>query len=423
MRDSIALHSSLSTLHAPRRRVVITGVGSISAHGAGGNSAVEHLLERARPAIAPIRAFSVDDSKSRLGAELPNDLLGEVIGRDEARRLSRICQLTVAACRLALEDARLESLDDASGLGLVVGSEFGDLRSTEEFAAGYLERGPVGISPMIFPNTVMNTMAAAASIAVGAKGASVTLNQQTVAGELAIARAAAMVASGRMQAVLAGGVDEIAPTLYRMLSKLGALSPMNNGPEGCWPFDRRHNGRVLGEGATFVLLEPLENALERAATIYGELKSAAWGSTPVGAHRCGSSANGKGSAIRRALAQAELSADAIGWAYLSGNGDPPLDDWQLKRLAAAFGAHQPRLTSLTPLTGDYAGLGALRVAAAARTTRTGRVAPIASLRDPVRTDCTFATGSQHGGATGLGLVHGVARGGTEIALVVAPFKA
>ncbi|HLC42572.1 MAG TPA: beta-ketoacyl synthase N-terminal-like domain-containing protein, partial [Methylomirabilota bacterium] len=108
-----------------RRRVVITGVGSISAHGAGGYSAVEDLLESARPAIAPIRAFSVDDSKSRLAAELPDGVLAEMIGRDEARRLSRICQLAVAACRLALRDVQLESLDDSSDLGLVVGSEFG----------------------------------------------------------------------------------------------------------------------------------------------------------------------------------------------------------------------------------------------------------------------------------------------------------
>jgi 3-oxoacyl-(acyl-carrier-protein) synthase len=271
---------------------------------------------------------------------------------------------------------------------------------------------------MVFPNTVMNTMAAAASIAVGAKGASVTLNQQTVAGELAVARAAAMVASGRMQAVLAGGVDEIAPTLYRMLSKLRALSPMNDGPEGCWPFDRRHNGRVLGEGATFVLLEPLENALERGATIYAELRGAAWGNSPGGAHRRGSSANGNGSVITRALAQAELPLEAIGWAYLSGNGDPALDDWQLKRVNAAFTAHQPRLTSLTPLAGDHAGLGALRVAAATWTTRSGRVPSISSLRDPVSSDCAFATGSQHCSAKGPGLVHGVARGGTEVALVI-----
>lgn len=402
------------------RRVALTGVGSVSALGAGGFSAVGPMLESARSAVGPIRAFPVGGIGSRLGALVSDGALGALVGREEARRLSRICQLTLAACRLALRDAGLLPGGNGAALGLVVGSEFGDLRSTEAFAAGYLKDGPVGLSPLIFPSTVMNTMAASASIAVGARGSAVTVNQATVGGELAVARAASMVATGRFSSALAGGVDEICPTLYRMLATLGAISPMGGGAEGCWPFDRRHNGPIKGEGATFVVLEPLEAALRRGAAILAEVSGAAWGGSPVGPHRARPRFRND-SVIAKALARAQLSADAIGWAYLSGTGDPLLDDWQLERLATAFGAHRPRLTSLTPVAGDHAGLGALRVAAAAWTLRSGRLSPLVVLQEPVRADCDFADGSRAWAVGGAGLVHGVARGGVEVALVISPF--
>lgn len=408
-------------VHAPKHRVVLTGVGSLSALGVGGFAAVGRVMEAGRSAILTVRAFPVDGLGSRLAGELREGALAEQVGREEARRLSRICQLTVAACRLALRDAGLDPLAEGSELGLIVGSEFGDLRSSQEFADGYLKKGPGGLSPMIFPSTVMNTMAASAAIAVGAKGASVTLNQATVAGELAVARAVSMVVNGRMPAVLVGGVDEICPILYRMLSALGGLSPMGGGPEGCWPFDRRHNGPVRGEGATFVLLETLEGALRRGAAIHAELRGAAWGNSPVGRDRVPRS-DGDGLIIARALNQAGLAPDSIGWAYLSGTGDPPLDDWQLDLVRAAFGDHRPRLTSLTPLAGDHAGLGALRVAAAAWTAGTRQLPGLLSLREPVRDDCAFATAPGSATVAGAGLVHGVARGGTQVALVVSPFE-
>src|SRR5439155_954432 len=107
--------------------------------------------------------------------------LGGLIDETEARPRSRICQLSVAAARIALADA---GLGPGAGLGLVFGAEFGDLRSTIAFVDGYLHRGPGGLSALLFPNTVMNTMAAATAIAVTAAGLSLTLNAPTVAGEV-----------------------------------------------------------------------------------------------------------------------------------------------------------------------------------------------------------------------------------------------
>src|SRR2546428_13990378 len=182
-------------------RVVITGVGVVDGHTSG---VVSQLRARAEP-----------------------------------RRLSRVCQFAVAAARLALAEA---SLDARGGMALLIGTEFGDMVSTIAFVDGYLRRGPVGLSALLFPHTVMNTMAAATAIAVSARDLSLTLNVPTVAGELAIARAAMAVRTGRIGVCLAGGADE-PPALV-----LDALREAGAGTE------------VRGEGAGFVVLEALDAA-------------------------------------------------------------------------------------------------------------------------------------------------------------------
>jgi 3-oxoacyl-[acyl-carrier-protein] synthase II len=366
------------------RRVVITGMGSVSAAGAGGTAVVAEALERRPCTIAPVQAFAVDGCTSRLAAEVEDLRLTTLLDPDSVRRLSRICRMALAACRLAVDEA---GLDGGPRLGLVVGSEYGDFRSGAEFLGGFLSRGPAGLSPMVFPSTVMNSMAAVAAIALGAKATSVTLNQATVAGDLAVARAAALIAGGRAEAVVAGGVDELFSDVYLNLARLGAL-PMGGGaPRGANPYAPITTGPCWAGGATFLVLEG-EAARARGAVIHAEVLGAAWGGIPVAPHTAPAGRRDKRAIARRALGQAGVEAGSLARCYGSGNGDPALDDWEL-RLLEADGVRDP--VSLAPLFGQHGGLGALRVAAAALDARAGR-APA--------------------------LVHGIARGGCRTALVV-----
>jgi len=368
------------------RRVVITGIGSVNAAGHGGSSAVAAALARPPEAIAALKTFPVEERQSGLAAEVDDARLMALLDAAEVRRLSRICRMALAACRLAAREAGLEG---GPRVGLAVGSEYGDFRSGAEFFNGFLRRGPSGLSPMIFPNTVMNSMAAVVAIAVGAKAPSITLNQATVAGDLAVARGAALIADGRADAVLAGGVDEIFVDVYRGLAALGALSPMRGqGREGCRPYAPDHNGPVLGEGATFVVLESLEQARERGATIVAEVRGSAWASLPVAPHAAPAHRRDGSRTVRRALDEAGLVPSALARCYGSGNGDPSLDDWELT-LLAEDGIRDP--VSLAPRFGQHGGLGALRVAAGALAAR---------------------------GGGGPALVHGIARGGCRAALVI-----
>src|SRR5262249_36685326 len=340
-----------------RPRIVVTGIGSVSALGAGPGAGVADALSRGRSAIGPVQGFPTDGCSSRLGAEV-GDLTAD-LPESEARRLARASQLAVVAARLAVTDASLQP-DQVSGLGLVLGSHWGDFRSPEAFALGFLQRGVLGLSPLTFPNTVMNAMAAQVSIAVGIRGPMLTLNEVDVAGDLAVARGAALINAGRASAVLAGGCDEICAILYRELSRLGTMSRAEPGPEGCRPFDRQASGTVLGEGATFVVLEAADVAQARGARVYGELAGSAWGNLPAPVHGFPAPRRRDPAAIRRALAAAGVAPGAIDVAYLTGTGHPNHDACELDLVAGALGTERTHLTALTPLVGDHAGLGGLR---------------------------------------------------------------
>jgi len=176
---------------------------------------------------------------------------------------------------------------------------------------------------------------------------------------------------------------------------MGVLSPMGGAlPEGCRPFAADHNGPVLGEGATFLVLEDLDIATARGATIHAEVAGAVWGNLPVAPHTAPRSRRDRRSPVLRLLARLGLPPEGLAACYGAGNGDPALDDWEMALLAAdlpaAPGLSPPR--SLARLFGQHGGLGALRVAAAALEGRRGSAAPT--------------------------LVHGLARGGCRTAIVV-----
>jgi 3-oxoacyl-(acyl-carrier-protein) synthase len=406
---------------SPPCLAVITGIGCVSPLGVGGYDVVADMLRMNRSAIGRLSGFPTTDLVCRLGAEIPAAALPDV---DEARRWSRLSYMTVTACRQAVVEAGFDTSPMLRQCGLVVGTEFGDLRSTEAFANGFLRKGPLGLSPLLFPNTVMNSMAGTTSIALGLQGPLLTLNQRGIAGEAAVARAIALIVAGRAPAVIACGVDELFATLYETLVLLQVPSPRDGGEEACRPFDRRHNGPILGEGATALLIESPAHAQARGAPILAEVRSARWGGLSVRPNRYPLPHQAATSRIiSQALAESGVAPDDVAVAYLSGSGDPHHDTAELALLASTFKTVNPLVTSITHLVGEYGGLGALRVAAATVTVHHGILSRLTYLHQPMRSDIRFATSEKPPLAPGVVLVHGLARGGMQTVLILGPPQA
>ncbi|MCZ6875747.1 MAG: beta-ketoacyl synthase N-terminal-like domain-containing protein [bacterium] len=405
------------TLPTSACQVVLTGIGCVSPFGVGKHTLVADIIRNNSTAIRPIAGFPTDKLSRHLGAEIPSAYLPST---EETRRWSRISLMATIACREAIADANLTESEARARMGLVLGTEYGDLRSTEAFDLGFLRRGPRGLSPLLFPNTVMNAMAGTASLALGIKGPMLTLNQPGVAGEVAVARAINLIRAGRASAVVTCGVDELFPTLYEVLARFNVLSPHDGQEEICRPFDQRHNGPILGEGATALMIESTAHAQARNAPILAEIYSARWGGLAVRPSRYPSRHQMNQRIFKQVLQDAAVCSADIGMAYLSGSGEPQHDTAELDCLATMFGNKSPIITSVTHLTGAYGGLGAFRVAAAAVTLTKGVLPSLDYLQQPIRSDLRFAKTDEQQPAQRTIMVHGLARGGTQAVLLLGP---
>ena len=270
----------------------------------------------------------------------------------------------------------------ARTLGVAVGTEHGDFRSSEEFAAGFLRRGPAGLSPMIFPNTVMNSMAAQVAIAVGAQGPTVTVNQATVPGDLAVARAAALVASGQARHhARRRRRRDLRARCIASSPRMGVLSP--DGRRGARGVPsvrpRPQRARCSGRGPRSSSSRPRAAARARGAREWPRFSArrgaaSPWPRTPP--------------ARRGAIAARRYRRSSPGWAWAPAtSGVLRLGQWRSRprRLGAgtaggrpgparpprpAWPAAVPRRRS----SASTAGLGVLRAAAAALEARRGAAA-------------------------------------------------
>jgi len=190
-------------------RVVITGLGVISPIGIGKEALLKSLKE-GRSGIRKITKFDTSKYKSHLGGEITDFNPKDYINPMKIRRMDRDSQIAVAAAVLALKDANLEITSEASsGCGVILGSGFTGLETTEAFHRGLIEHGPSGVNPMLFPNTVPNAPAGHISIELGITGPNSTITQKGATGEGAIGYAYHLLKHNKAKAILTGGVDEL----------------------------------------------------------------------------------------------------------------------------------------------------------------------------------------------------------------------
>jgi len=325
------------------RRVAITGYGVVAPCGVGKEAFWQGLLGPGTTGGTSTRLPDWDPSP---WFESPK----------EARRADRVQQFALAAAAEALEQAGNVNADPGR-TGVVVGTGVGGLHTLEEQVVVRMEKGERRVSPFLVPMMMANACGAAISLRYGFQGPCETICTACAASTHAIGYAARQIAWDRCDVVITGGAES-ADTITALagFANMTALSSTGTSK----PFDTTRDGFVLGEGAGILVLELWDRAVERGATILGEVLGA--GSTAVAYHITAPSPGGSGAVacIELALADAWLSATDIRQINAHGTSTPLNDAAEAEAVAKVFGTPGPPMTSIKGVTGHaLGGAGAL----------------------------------------------------------------
>lgn len=371
-----------------RRRVVVTGVGAVTAAGIG-YRALQNALRDGRPCTRPIEAFDASTFPVREAAEVPELRAKQwVERRKDIKLLSRDSLLAVGAARELLASVGNDALGDdpfSVGLYLGVGLEEGDpLELARPLAPSVADgrivpeqlaaEGMGQMNPLASLKTLPNMALGHIAIQCGVRGPNLALSPFDDAGAQAIAEATDAIRDGQIDVALAGGADaKVSMFGITTFSRLGVLARAeSHGDPVPPPFDVRRRGALLGEGAVVLLLEDAERARARGAQVLGEILGTGAGSSPdpVGPPQ---SSEGFLMAIKAALADAGVSAREVAAVHPAACGTASGDHAESVAILEALGA-APRVFSSKPVVGEtFAAAAAVGVAAALTARADGQI--------------------------------------------------
>ena len=341
-----------------RPAAVITGLGVVGAHGIG-RASLQGALLAGRPLGSEVdrsAGYHAVDA-SRLAALVPKQDLARWLPPAEARRLSVPSRFAVAAARMAQEDAGLAALEGRR-VAVVLATAFGALLFTEKLVRQILEEGPESAQPFYFSECVANAAAGRVAIALGARGANVTITEREAGPLLALARGAQEVREGRADLVVAGSADEMTELLHALLDRFRGTARAEGGrDEAPRPFDAARNGVLAGEGASVVVIEREDDATARGARILARVSAsgAAFDATaPVSDWGDGYEALAR--ALRSALARAGHGVETIDLIVSGASGARRGDRLEAATLAAAWGGVKlPPVVAPKAVVGEFGG--------------------------------------------------------------------
>ena len=340
-------------------RICITGIGVVSPIGIGKEEFLSSLKD-GKSGIEEIKEFDTHFSRSKKGGMVLNFHPKDFIPAAKIRRLDRASQFAIAAAKLALADAKFSvTQENSSRVGIVLGSGFCGLSSSEEFHRGQVLKGFLDLNPMLFPNTVPNAPSSYVSIELGIQGVNSTLVQSFCTAEAAIFFACDQLQKGKADLILTGGVDELSEFLFRGFSELQLLATDEGQGEKSCPYDKMRNGLVLGEGAGLLVIENEEHARARGVRIYGYILSYSF---------VGKSSQGDGSEdLGRSIKMALEGKEGVPIDYLSGAGNSSkvLDALEAKGIKKTLTHQYLQLpaSSIKSMTGEGIASGGMRMVA------------------------------------------------------------
>ena len=369
------------------RRVVVTGVGLVSSVGVGTDATWNALLA-GQSGIGPITHFDATNFAVRFAGEVKGFDPLQFIAKKDVKKMDTFIQFALAASQFAMEDARLtitpEFADDA---GVFIASGIGGFRTIEDEHFELINGGPRRISPFFIPASIINLAAGHVSIKFGAKGPNLATCTACTASAHAIGESFEIIRRGDATVMIAGGSEAaITPMSVGGFAAMRALSTRNDDPStASRPFDKDRDGFVIGEGSGMVILEELEFAKRRGATIYAEL--AGYGLSGDAYHLTGQpeDANGAVRSMRMALRKAGIDPSEVDYINAHGTSTPVNDPTETLAVRTVFGDHAKKLaiSSTKSMTGHLLGAaGGLEAGITALAVRHQIAPPTINLENP-----------------------------------------
>ena len=370
-----------------RRRVVVTGMGCISPVGNSVKETWDALLA-GRSGAAAITSFDTSNHKTRFAAEVKGFDAVAALGTREARKMDRFTQFATVATLEALEQAHL-TIDDSNRdrIGVLIGSGIGGIGTVMEQADVMHTRGVDRVSPFLIPMMISDSAPGMIAIRVGARGPNMAIATACASGNNAIGEALEIIRRGSADAMIAGASEaSIVSIAMAGLNVMGALSTRNDDPlTASRPFDKDREGFLMGEGSGILILEALEHAQARGATILMELTG--YGTTDDAFHISAPAENGAGAAIsmKLALENANLTTMDIGYINAHGTSTPLNDKSETAAIKTVFGkqAYKIPVSSTKSMTGHLLGAsGAVEAIFSILAIREGVLPPTINYQTP-----------------------------------------
>ena len=416
-----------SPIRAPRRRVVVTGMGAVTPLGNDAASFWSRLVA-GESGVRTISSFDPSRVTSRVAGEVQDFDPSNVLDRKEIRRNDRYTQFALVAAREAMDQAGLpERLEGelADRTGTIIGSGLGGSGTLIEQISINATRGPDRLSPFFIPMAIANLAAGQTAISFGARGPNwATVSACATAGH-AIGEASETIIRGDADVMIAGGSEApVYEALVGAFAAMRALSTRNDDPAGASrPFDEGRDGFVIAEGAGVLVLEELVHARQRGAQILAELVG--YGATADANHITLPAPGGAGGvrAARMALAKAQMDPSEIDHINAHATSTPEGDPAELEAFKTVLGDHAKKvsITATKSAIGHTLGAaGGIGTIAAISAMRAGCVPPTLNLVDPSpamgELDCTPLASRARDIRTAL--VNAFGFGGQNSALIV-----
>ena len=362
------------------RRVVVTGLGLVTPLGNNVEDSWAGLLE-GRSGAAPITKFDPARFQVRFACEVKGFDALRFMDKKEARRYDLFVQYALGAAQEAVTQAGLEGkFPSPERTGVIIGSGIGGMVTFEEQTKLLITKGPDRVSPFFIPMFIPDIAAGLVSIRYGLKGANYATVSACASSAHALGQSYQLIQSGHADAMLTGGTEAaISELAIAGFQNMRALSTRNDAPEqASRPFDKDRDGFVLGDGAAMVMLESLEHAQARGATILGEVLG--YGLSGDAYHITSPAPSGEGAqrAMRDCLADAGIGVESVGYINAHGTSTSQGDIAETAAVKAVFGAQARKLIfgSTKSMTGHLLGAaGGLEFAVCLLAARTGKIPP------------------------------------------------